>query len=402
MSKDRFKWRLITGLLAAWLVALAAHADDAPSVNMPKIYGFLTQGYFKSDHNNYFGGSVGAGTFRFRELGVGLAGNATDRLGFSGLLLSRRAGGTDNGHLRMDHVMVDYSLMRTSTNNLGVSAGRLKLQFGLYNDTRDVAATRPSILLPQSFYYDNARKFLINADAIRIYNVHYSGDHVQRFSLDIGSTKGINNPETKAYLLGGNFKGSLEDDISFAARAHESFGGGKTQFVAMLTYQKVHYVSVSGDRLPKGHVQLTTAWLSAQQELGKVTLTSEVFLPRAKYNDFGPIIADKSNYPLGYYFQAAYSPLPLLETFARYDVAYTDKDDRDGVKFSAATRRPAHAFYAKDVTIGSRYHVNRNISLSGEVHFIKGTAWLPVVDNPVASETKEKWRLLAFQATYTF
>ena len=70
---------------------------------------------------------------------------------------------------------------------------------------------------------------------MRIYDVHYSGDHVQRFSLDIGSTKGINNPETKAFLLGGNFKGSLEDDISYAARVHESFGGGKTQFVAMLT-----------------------------------------------------------------------------------------------------------------------------------------------------------------------
>ena len=395
--------------LAVLAVPAAVFAANDATVNTSVldkfgIYGFLSQGYLLSDHNNYFGkSSSNHGTFDFREIGVGAAGNVTDNLRLSGLLLSRKAGETDNGDPRIDHLIFDYSLLRSENNNLGIVGGRFKLQFGFYNDTRDVPAARPSILLPQAFYYDNARKFLATADGLRLYDEHYGGDSVTKYSLDIGRTTFIDNPETRLFLLGSPiFKGHLNNDISYAGRIYHSINGGKTQFVGVLSNQRVDYEPTSTDILPAGSIYLTTLWLSAQQELGEFTFTSEVFMPKADYRGFGPIIKDKTVYPLGYYVQATYTPSPKWEAFVRYDVAYTDKHDRDGVKLSASSGRPPYAFYAKDFTFGARYRFTKNLDLSGEFHTIKGTAWLPIADNPSDADTVRDWHLLALQITYHF
>ena len=51
----------------------------------------------------------------------------------------------------------------------GIRVGRLKNPFGFYNDTRDVAFTRPGILLPQSIYFDRTRNLGLSGDSVQIY-----------------------------------------------------------------------------------------------------------------------------------------------------------------------------------------------------------------------------------------
>jgi hypothetical protein len=44
--------------------------------------------------------------------------------------------------------------------------GRIKTAYGLYNTTRDVPFTRPSIVLPQSIYFERTRNLTVSADGV--------------------------------------------------------------------------------------------------------------------------------------------------------------------------------------------------------------------------------------------
>ena len=77
----------------------------------------------------------------------------------------------------------------------------MKTPLGLYNDTRDVAFTRPSILLPQSIYFDRTRKLALAADGVHLYG-EYRSD-----LGDISFQAGVVRPlvlgaETEVALLG--------------------------------------------------------------------------------------------------------------------------------------------------------------------------------------------------------
>ena len=105
------------------------------------------------------------------EVGRGLGRSSQPRsdLQFSLQAVSRWAGEADEGDPRIDYGLVDYSFVSDADNLWGIRLGRTINPIGLYNDTRDVAFTRPSIFLPQSIYFDSARNLFISADGVQTY-----------------------------------------------------------------------------------------------------------------------------------------------------------------------------------------------------------------------------------------
>lgn len=366
-----------------------------------EFHGFVTQGYIKTNKNNYFGDST-RGSFDFRELGISADWQPSPDLRFSTLLLSRNAGNTDTGKIRFDHALVDWKLAHYGQNTLGLIVGRAKLPIGLFNETRDVASTRPSILLPQSIYFDNARRFLINMDGVLPYYDLVGDTSYTRFTLLAGKTPGIDNAETEAYFLGADFPGKLSSGTATGFRIyHENFDSSR-RLAIFVAHLPLLYDKASADILANGKIGVDVAWISASQDFDRLTLTTELFLPRARYSGFGPVIPDKTVHPLGWYGQISYRPNIKWETFARYDLSYHDRNDRSGEKLSSLTGRPAYNFYAKDYTIGARYHLTPRANISAEVHFVDGTSWLPVLDNPNVMSTKKDWTLSVLQFNYTW
>ena len=143
-------------------------------------------------------------------------------------------------------------------------------------------------------------------------------------------------------------------------------------------------------------------WLSAYQEFDKFALTSEALLAKVRYQDFGPLISDRISHPFGWYLQGTYRPNKTIETFLRYDLSYLNRRDRAGRAFALETGKPAHGAFAKDWTIGVRYHFTPKMSLSAELHAVDGTVWLPVTDNPIPADTRQRWNLFATQFSYTW
>ena len=122
-----------------------------------QIHGFASQAYIYTSDNDVFGNSDDNGSFGFTEIGINALLRPLPRLQLSAQGLSRRAGQGTSATPRLDFAVADYRLFSQDTNQFGIRVGRLKNPFGFYNDTRDVPFTRPSILLPQSIYFDRIR-----------------------------------------------------------------------------------------------------------------------------------------------------------------------------------------------------------------------------------------------------
>ncbi|HEY6044421.1 MAG TPA: hypothetical protein VIU43_05945, partial [Nitrosospira sp.] len=135
-----------------------------------QIHGFASQSWLKSSDNNVFGkSSSDSGSFDFREIGLNASMRPLNNLQFSVQGISRWAGKGSQGNIRLDYGFIDYTFLSRETGQLGIRLGRMKNPLGFYNDTRDVPFTRPTILLPQSIYFDRTRKLALAADGMHMY-----------------------------------------------------------------------------------------------------------------------------------------------------------------------------------------------------------------------------------------
>jgi hypothetical protein len=407
--------------LPVLLWSLAAQADN--SLKLPKlpklptlptlpplphnlqIHGFASQSWLMSSGNNNFFGksSSDSGSFDFRELGLNASMRPLTRLQFSAQMLSRTAGEGSPGNIRLDFGFMDYTYFSGESSQLGIRLGRMKSPLGFYNDTRDVPFTRPSILLPQSIYFDRTRKLALAADGVHLY-----GEHRSDWG-DISFQGGVVRPlvlgdEAEAAVLGTQFPGHLAPEISYTGRVNYDLDGGRIRFAVSASQLNISYVPGAGDVLQAGSVIFTPLIFSAQYNAERWSLTSEYALRRLQYNNFGSI-PNMDFYGESYYFQGTYRFTPAWEGFVRYDVLLTDKDDPRGKEWAAALPSRAglaHTRFAKDITVGLRWNITPEFMLRAEYHRVNGTGWLSTLDNPVAGDLSQHWDLFSILGSYRF
>jgi hypothetical protein len=136
-------------------------ADGGPSL---EVHGFASQGAILSTGNNYLAKSK-RGSLEFAEVGINFTSQLTDRLRFGLQLFTRDLGPIGNYETRADWFYLDYRWRDW----LGIRAGRVKLPFGLYNETSDIDAARVPILLPQSVYPIASRDYLLAETGLELY-----------------------------------------------------------------------------------------------------------------------------------------------------------------------------------------------------------------------------------------
>ncbi|MEO6562186.1 MAG: hypothetical protein ABIN99_03945, partial [Nitrosospira sp.] len=335
-----------------------------------------------SDKNNFFGkSSSDSGSFDFRELGLNASMRPLTRLQFSAQMLSRRAGEGSPGNVRLDYGFIDYTYFSGETSQLGIRLGRMKNPLGFYNDTRDVPFTRPSILLPQSIYFDRTRKLAIAADGVHLYGEYRS--NMGNISFQLGTARPlVRGAETEVALLGGELPGHFTSEMSYIGRVVYELDEGRLRFALSGSQLNIGYDPAAVDRLHAGSIRFTPLIFSAQYNAERWSITSEYALRHLEYRDFGVTPLNLNFYGESYYFQGVYRFSPEWEAFTRYDVLYTNRDDRKGLKYAAATGGHAFNRFAKDITVGLRWNVTPEFMLRAEYHHVNGTAWLSTLDNP--------------------
>ena len=147
-----------SGAATALAIALLSYPLEARAIDLGfgdlQAHGFLSQGYTYTSANDLFGNSQGAGSLEFHELGMNVLGHPFPNLLLAVQGIYRDTAGSDEEDFRLDYANLDYSLPIGESLTLGVRAGRVKNPFGLYSEARDAIWTRPSVLLPQSIYFD--------------------------------------------------------------------------------------------------------------------------------------------------------------------------------------------------------------------------------------------------------
>lgn len=383
----------ILSLLCVLCAEPLLHASVLPE--KLKIQGFASQGFILTSDNNFFGNSKD-GSFDFSELGVNTSIRPIPDLLFSAQGLSRRAGKDDDGDLQLDYALIDYSFFSKESGNFGLRLGRIKNPLGLYNDTRDVAFTRPSIFLPQSIYFDRTRNLALSADSIQIYADYRSGIGNLIFQFGVGYPN-VDNDQTRQVLLGKQ-PGEIEGELSYLGRLIFEQGGGK--FRLGLSTVILNMQPKIGNT--EGSIRFLPIVLSSQYNTEFWSLTSEYALRHFRYQDV-KTFPNFSKTGESFYLQFTYRLNKKVEVLLRHDMLFQDRNDRNGTKFEAGPRssgKPAHSQFAKDWTAGLLWDITQAWMGRIEYHYIDGTAWLPFADNP--SATKRYWDMLALLISYRF
>ncbi|MCX7195977.1 MAG: hypothetical protein NTV37_08900 [Proteobacteria bacterium] len=388
----------VQGIILFWTTF--AHAVNLMGNEM-QLHGFLTQGAVITSDNNFLGQSNKKASTDFREIGVNASMRPTSDVIVSAGLLSHTAGATDNGGLRLDYGLVDWTVSSNEEGRGGIRLGRVKNAYGLYNKTRDVAFTRPSILLPQSIYFERTRNLTVAADGVELYLDRYYEAGSLFVTFGLGHPL-IGSEAVKVALVGLTPNGRFESSAMPVFQAVFEGDGGKYRLGFTTVQIDTHYNPGVGDVLQAGQLKFTPKIFSAQYNAENWSLTSEFALRPTSIQNFGKNAPDSTAHGQSYYVQGSYRLAPKWEALLRYDVMYADSEDRDGKAFAAATHRPGFTRFSKDWTAGMRYDLTPELMLRAEYHRVDGTGYLPVQDNPITSALVQRWDMFMLLASFRF
>lgn len=365
-----------------------------------QLHGYLTQGAVYTTANNFYGHTDTDISLDFREVGLNVSARPFSRLRLSAQGTSRWAGEIDEGEPWLDYALADFTLLSEENMRAGIRLGRIKNPYGLYGETRDVAFTRPGIILPQPIYFDRTRKFALAGDGFHLYGEFDvpGGSLDARFFL---ADLPINDRSSKSVLFGPAARGDLQQDRltpGFRLLYETANGRWRGAFTYVSTSQK--YRPAEGEHIPSSHIEIEPWIASLQYSDEDWTLTAE-YSQRYDVLDMSGAPISKST-AQNWYVQAQYRFLPQWEMLLRYDNAIADIDDPDGKQFAAQTGRPAFTRFARDIVAGLRYDVTPSLMLRAEYHHVDGTSWLSPLENQSPNQLERNWDMFMFLGSYHF
>ena len=375
-----------------------------------KLHGFLTQNAIHTSANNMYGNSEHSVSTDYTEAGVNVFYSPWEKFSFSLQGLYRNAGKVDVDTVDIDYAFIDFKLNEYDQGRNGIRLGRIKNPLGLFNETRDVAFTTPSIILPQSIYYDRSRSLLLSSDGGQFYWEHFNDNSDLTLKLLVGKARNDNDellnaiiPYPTAFIPLAP-EGELEpssSDLSFLGQIVYERNAG--EYVLAFSYADVSldYDPKRGELFTAGTTDFDLYILSAQYNGEKLSLTGEYLYQKNNFRNFGPLYPDVEPTSESWYLQGGYRVKPNWQVYVRYDESYLNKDDRAG-KSNDLIGVPRHIGFSRDIMAGLRWDISPSIMLRAEYHNINGTAWLTSADNPDRTETERYWDLFALQLSLRF
>lgn len=365
-----------------------------------QIHGFFTQNALYSSDNQIYGNSKHRISYKLTEAGLNLRYQPLEWLSVSSQGLYRQAGELDSGSVNLDYGLVDLALLQNSLGGFGIRLGRIKNPLGLYNETRDVAFTTPTIILPQGIYYDRSRSLFLSSDGGQFYCNYRMGTGNLSAKLNFGKIRN-DNDEIRDAVLPLGAKGDMDTDTDFTGQIIYEINSG--EYLAAISYAdvKLSYDPGSGDYYANGTARFYPMIFSAQYNGERVSLTGEYLYQRNKFVNFGPLSPDASDPSESWYIQIAYRFNRHWQILGRYCEHYLNKYDRNGHNFTLAGL-PEHMGFTKDLTLSLRWDINPWMMVRGEYHRINGTSGITMADNPDRATTGQHYDLCALQLAFKF
>jgi len=359
-----------------------------------QAHGFLSQSLVHTSDNRVGGNSDDGVATGLREIGGNLSWRPDADWLLSGQVLARWAGESDKGDLRLDYGFVDRTLLTDGDTSVGVRLGKIKNPYGFYNTTRDVAQTRPGIIMPQSVYMDRVRNFFLSAPGIGFYGNHEDTNGTLSWQISALRPE-VDDHDLTSFMLGTRASGHFKGKDSWLGQAMLESEGGRWRAALSLGEMSMKYYPGTGDIFSAGQSRVPIRVLSLEHNTEHWSLTTEYAQTAGRSRGYNIPIVEQDNTPEAWYAQATRRFGEGWQGFLRYDVFYADKSDRGGSRFT-----PSYMRFAKDWSVGVRRDIGR-WAWSGEWHHVDGTAWLSPTDTPIAASVR-KWDLLLLQGAWYF
>jgi hypothetical protein len=391
MIKARFIFLAVC--ISNWPGAFA-YADISDNT---VYYGFVGQTLSYSNHNNFLGDTDDNLSADYRELGVGLTHPLQNNIFISAQLLSRNAGGMSNDSVSVDHGFIGYKFTNDAMRGQ-ITIGKNKLPIGIYNETRDAPSTRPSIILPQSIYFDRTRNLANSQVSVRANYVFGPIDT----DFIFGKTKD-NDENYEVTRLGFNRSGSMEPD-GYSMMTRLGFASHDDRLKLYYTYARSSMRYEPGnDNIGAGKDKFDLHIVSLVNSIDGWNFTIEY--SRDFHNSHGYTIPAYNIDNIcreKYYIQAEHFFSNRWSIFSRYEKAISNVDDPHGTIYAKVTGRPSYLAFQENISVGAAFFPTKNWILRGEVHFNDGASWLSSLENPVSADIERHWNLVMFQAAYSF
>src|SRR5690606_17606476 len=219
----------VAGVLCFGL-ALPVKADQIISNLFNDWYwhAFISQGLVHTSDNNFAGESDDSLSTEFRDMGLIIGGRPFENIQVVGQILSRTMGEMDDGDLRLDYGFVNYMFLSNWEQTLGVKVGRVRSPLGFYNETRDAAHTRTSIILPQSIYTDRLRNLSFARDGIQLFGSYQYGASLLSWDLVYAEVE-ITEEDLPEVVNGQDLQGKVDTPFRPMARLIWDWDAGRVR-----------------------------------------------------------------------------------------------------------------------------------------------------------------------------
>lgn len=294
--------------------------------------GFIAQGVVKASDSGFVNSSGNLST-ELTELGINGRYSISPSLHLAGQVVYLDGGNRYTSGLRLDYLLLDWYFYNSPDWQANLYLGRYKNQHWLYSSTRDVPFTRPTIVLPQSVYFDAFRDIAVGSDGIATQVRHHNDWGDFTFNWGIGSS-----PVSQAQgelILGGDIAGDLKLDFDHQASivwqpelSHFSYG-------LVLLDSNFSYHATPGEQYYPADFSVRRIMLSLRYQLEKWEFSSELQQERTKIDGFFAMPFQQDTIGQGAYLLAQYRQSPRLKWFAMLDYSVINKDDRRGRQLSA-------------------------------------------------------------------
>jgi hypothetical protein len=346
-----------------------AAAQDLSSI---QIHGFVTQSFlYSGGTNNYLAMDTSGGTTGWSEAAINFNDQVTDNLRVGIQLHYLRLGAFGGDEVDVDWATGDYRFKPW----LGVRAGKVKIRWGLYNDTQDADPGYLWALLPESIYSIDDRATNLSELGAELYG-------------RVGLSKGWGALEYSAYY----------GDYYFAS--NDGFAQGFKE-------AGLNFANTPGGRTPgfdlrwKLPLPGLMVGTSLQRTTANGNLTNGTYQETPSYNP-----TFYTQYDHGKFFASYQYARTVAHTNVQFtgEPAQISSDDsrtwfvmgayrvtgklQAGFYYSSELDASAHdnsnpANFGRDWTISSRYDFNPFVYAKVEGHFIHGTvAGFYQFDNP--------------------
>lgn len=372
---------------------------DAESI---KINGFVAQGIVQSKDSNFVNDD-GDVSVKLTEVGVNSSYRINPSFRIAGQAVYLEGGNRYPDGFRIDYLFLEWQLFNSANWQIKTQIGRNKNYHWLYSSTRDVPHTRPSIVLPQSLYFDVFRDVAIGVDGLVL--IAQTDNELGEWDINFSYGNSRISEEQKKNLIGLKTSGKLKHDADTQFSVYwrptsTNFQLGFSLLDADFSYkQGENDTFFTGDETSQ-RIMFNLLYQGQRWEIASEVMRERVIVENMLFPEYTSDVTAE-----GGYLQARYFLSNQLTLLARLDIYDRDRQDRDGGNIQTLSQGlvPSYFGLMDQATAGVTWKFAKNIQIQAEYHKVKGTARLaPIFAPDTVINANKYWDMWAVQLMYWF